>query len=93
MPNNLYKIIILCIFYTIVSVGFVGCKKQISRSNVSYVIGENNMEILLAGDPRYTKYKNAINSSVLVVTRADSGTTQYCSGVIIETDITSKSTY
>lgn len=77
------------IFYIFFALAIAGlttsCKKQVTRSNISYIIGDNNMETIIKNNPTYQKYKYAIDASLLIVTKTPHGTNQFCSGILIRT--------
>lgn len=60
------------------------CKKQVERSTVSYVIGDNNMKVLEFNSEVFGQFKSAINSTALIVTETDTGSKKYCSGVLVQ---------
>lgn len=60
------------------------CKKQVSSSRTAYVIGEDNMESIDQSSDPYVKYKDTIESTVLIVTQTPTGGAQFCSGALVQ---------
>ena len=63
-----------------------GCKKKVESSRVAYIIGDDDMNIIDSGSETYKNYKEVIDSSVLIVTGTSSGTSQFCSGVLVNVE-------
>ena len=65
----------------------VGCKAKIEKSNIAFIIGDDEMETLDSNSSEYINNKDIVDSSVLILTTSSSGTSQFCSGVLVNTSM------